>query len=107
MVTPLTMPAMMLRAEPYMSLAKRASSVGAAVIFLPAMTIFTTGAKVLVTLPLGPSTWTVQSLISTLTFSGMGTGCFPIRLMVWVSLPNVAEQFTAGFIAATVLVFHE
>src|ERR1035441_148169 len=45
--------------------------------------------------------------MSTLTFSGMRTGCLPMRLMVWISLPNVAEQFTAGFVAAAVLGFHE
>src|SRR5271167_2987640 len=67
----------------------------------------TTGAKVLSTLPLGPSTWTVVSLMSTLTLSGMGTGCFPMRLMVGGSLPDVADELAARLVAAAVRVLHQ
>ena len=75
-VTPFTIPAMIDRAVPYMALANRVSPIGATITFLSATVIVTTGAKVLWTLPLGPSTRTVVSLMSTLTLSGMGTGCF-------------------------------
>ena len=101
------MPAMIERAVPYMALAKRVSSIGATMTFLSVTAIVTTGAKVFATLPLGPSTWTVVSLMSTLTLSGMGTGCLPMRLMVGVSLPNVADQLAAGLVAAAVGVLHQ
>src|SRR5271167_4798336 len=67
----------------------------------------TTGAKVLSTLPLGPSTRTVVSLMSTLTLSGMGTGCLPMRLMVGGSLPDVADELAARLVAAAVRVLHQ
>src|SRR5271170_7704996 len=106
-VTPLTMLAMIERAVPYMALAKRVSPMGATITFLSVIVIVTTGAKVLSTLPLGPSTRTVVSLMSTLTLSGMGTGCFPMRLMVGGSLPDVADQFATGLVAAAVGVLHQ
>src|SRR5882672_6227140 len=97
------MPAMTERTVPYIAFAKRLSSlVGATVTFLSAMEMLTTGAKVWVTLPLGPSTETVWPLISTLTLSGMGTGCLPMRLMKVGGLPNVAKQFATGLVAAAV-----
>src|SRR4051794_3360098 len=74
--------AMIERAVPYMALAKRESSVGETVSFLSATANLTTGAKVLETLPFGPSTRTVVLVMPTLTLSGMGTGCLPMRLMV-------------------------
>src|SRR5450432_3535820 len=102
------MPAMTERTVPYIALAKRlVSALGETMTFLSTIAILTTGAKVLVTLPLGPSTWTVWSLMSTLTLSGMGTGCLPMRLMVVVSLPNVANEFAAGLVAAAVGVLHQ
>src|SRR5580692_3258982 len=106
-VTPFTMLAMMERAVPYMALANRVSPIGATITFLSVILMVTTGAKVLWTLPLGPSTWTVVSLMSTLTLSGMGTGCLPMRLMVGGSLPDVADQFPAGLVAAAVGVLHQ
>jgi hypothetical protein len=53
------------------ALEKRVSSVGATTTELSFFSIFTTGAKVLETLPLGPSTDTVVPLMSTLTLSGI------------------------------------
>src|SRR6185295_978875 len=103
----LTMPATIERAVPYMAFAKRVSSVGANVTFLSPTVTLTAEAKVLWTLPLGPSTWTVPLLTETLTLSGMGTGCLPIRLMVRGGLPNVAKQFTAGLGAAAVLILQQ
>src|SRR5271157_4811885 len=101
------MPAMMERAVPYMALAKRVAPMGATMTFLSVMVIVTTGANVFWTWPLGPSTRTVVSLMSTLTFSGMGTGCLPMRLMVGGSLPDVADEFAAGLVAAAVGVLHQ
>src|SRR5580692_758225 len=106
-VTPFTMLAMMERAVPYIAFAKRVSPIGATITFLSVMEMVTTGAKVLWTLPLGPSTWTVVSLMSTLTLSGMGTGCLPMRLIVGGSLPNVADELPAGLVAAAVGVLHQ
>src|SRR5580658_7320089 len=99
--------AMMERAVPYIALAKRVSPIGETITFLSVMAMVTTGAKVLWTLPLGPSTWTVVSLMSTLTLSGMGTGCLPMRLMVGGSLPDVADQLAAGLAAPAIRVLHE
>ena len=65
------MPAITERAVPYMALEKRVSSVGATTMLLSFFSIFTTEAKVLETLPLGPSTDTVVPLMSTLTLSGI------------------------------------
>src|ERR1035437_6918074 len=101
------MPATIERAVPYMAFAKRVSSVGAKVTFLSATVTLTAEAKVLETLPLGPSTRTVPWVTTTLTLSGMGTGCLPIRLMVRGGLPNVAKQFTAGLGAAAVLILQQ
>src|SRR4051812_15881869 len=102
------MPAMIERTVPYIAFAKRlSSSVGATMTFLSAMEMLTTGAKVLETLPLGPSTFTVWPLMSTFTLSGMGTGCLPMRLMMRGGLPNVAEQFATGLVAAAVGILHQ
>src|ERR1700690_2327654 len=96
------------RAVPYMALAKRVVSVGVTVSFLSATANLTTGAKVLETLPLGPSTWTVESLMSTLTLSGRETGSLPMRRMVRRGrLPNVADQLPAGLLPAAVGVLEE
>src|ERR1019366_8130566 len=101
------MPGMMERAVPYMALAKRVSPTGATMTLLSVILMVTTGAKVFSTLPLGPSTWTVVSLMSTLTLSGMGTGCLPMRLMVGGSLPDVADELAAGLVASAVGVLHQ
>src|SRR5208283_330249 len=95
------------RAVPYIALAKRESPMGATTTFFSVMVIVTTGANVFWTLPLGPSTETVVSLMSTLTFSGMGTGCLPMRLMLGGSLPDVADEFAARLVAAAVGVLHQ
>jgi hypothetical protein len=65
------MPAMTERAVPYMAREKRVSSAGETRTLLSFFSIFTTGAKVLLTLPLGPSTDTVVPLMSILTLSGI------------------------------------
>src|SRR5882757_1737611 len=101
------MPAMTERAVPYMAREKRVSSVGDTTMVLSFFSILTTEAKVLFTLPFGPSTDTVVPLMSILTLSGMGTGCLPILLMVVCSLPDGADEFSAEFVAAGVLVLHE
>src|SRR5687767_8016400 len=102
------MPAITERTVPYIAFAKRLSSfVGETVTFLSATEILTTGAKVLETLPLGPSTETVWPLMSTLTLSGMGTGCLPMRLMRVGGLPDVAEQFATGLVAAAIGILHQ
>ena len=59
------------RAVPYMAREKRVSSVLETVSLPSFCSILTTGAKVLETLPLGPSTDTVVPLMSTLTLSGI------------------------------------
>src|SRR5580704_8682752 len=99
--------AMIERVVPYIALAKRVSSSGEIVTFLSACEIFTTGAKVLWTFPLGPSTWTVVSLTVTVTLSGTGMGCLPMRLMGAGSLPDVADEFATGLVAAAVGVLHQ
>src|SRR5580698_8701874 len=101
------MPEMIERAVPYIALANRVSPTGATITCLSTILIVTTEAKVLWTLPLGPSTRTVVSLMSTLTLSGMGTGCLPMRLIVGGSLPNVADELPAGLVAAAVGVLHQ
>src|SRR5277367_5383257 len=101
------MPAMTERAVPYMAREKRVSSVGETTREFSLRSIFTTGAKVLETLPLGPSTDTVVPLMSILTLSGIWTGCLPILLMGGGSLPDGADEFAAEFVAAAVLILHE
>src|ERR1700759_1716890 len=102
------MPAMTERTGPYIAFAKRLwSSVGATVTFLSATVTLTTGAKSLETLPLGPSTRTVSPVMVTLTLSGMGTGCLPIRLLGVAGLPNVADHFATRPLTAAVGVLHQ
>src|SRR5512147_2512062 len=101
------MPAMTERAVPYMARAKRDCSSGATTTDWSFFSIFTTSAKVLLTFPFGPSTDTVVPLTSTLTFSGILTGCLPILLMVVGSLPDGADEFAAELGAARVLVLHQ
>src|SRR5580698_492085 len=98
---------MMERAVPYMALAKRVSPTGETTTLFSLMAMVTTGEKVFWTLPFGPSTETVESLMSTLTFSGMGTGCFPMRLMAVGPLPDVADQLAAGLVPPAVGVLHQ
>src|SRR3954471_7416941 len=105
------MPAITERTVPYIAFAKRLwSSVGETVTFWSATVTLTTGAKSFETLPLGPSTRTVSPLTVTLTLSGMGTGCLPMRLIFKSGegqLPDVADQFAAGLVATAVGVLHE
>ena len=58
-VTPITMPAIMERAVPYMALAKRVLSAGATVMFPSANVKVAALLKVLASFPLGPSTESV------------------------------------------------
>src|SRR3954463_14891925 len=96
------------RAVPNIAPAKRESSAGEIVTVLLARTILTTSENVLVTLPFGPSTWTVLSLISTLTLSGTGMGTLPMRDMLCdLRLPDVTNELSTDLLSAAILVFEQ
>src|SRR3989304_1184397 len=59
-----------------------------------------------VTVPFGPVTTTLRSLISTFTLSGTGMGFFPIRDIDASSI-NVAEQLAAETLPASMLASHD
>src|SRR5262245_51539765 len=87
-----------LRVRPWTLRARRESSRRSTVAVLPSMLIDTSGSRVRVSVPFGPSTRTVPSATWSFTLSGMGIGRRPMRDMRILSspgLPYLADDLAA------------
>src|SRR5262245_16284608 len=79
-----------LRVRPWTLRARRESSRRSTVAVLPSTLIVTSGSRVLVSVPFGPSTRTVPSATWSFTLSGMGIGRRPMRDMSLLSSPGLS-----------------